>query len=128
MEISLLTERVVSAMYAVVGLSMFLRPTLWLNLIDDILKTNVRTILMMCFGLPLGLWVVLVHNEWTLEPTVIVTIIGWSALVKACLHLAFPLVFESLVPKMRIGRTFIATEGAIFAALCGWAFYYSMGR
>ncbi|MDI9818528.1 MULTISPECIES: hypothetical protein [unclassified Legionella] len=42
------------------------------------------------FGLVIGLIMVVVHNIWSMEPRVVVTILGWVILIKSILWLAIP--------------------------------------
>jgi len=41
-------------------------------------------------GLMLGLFLVIIHNIWVMEPRVIVTLICWFILIKSVLWLAIP--------------------------------------
>lgn len=47
-----------------------------------------------------GFTLVTYHNVWTKDWTVLVTIIGWLALIKGILLLAFPKQFQSLSAPM----------------------------
>jgi len=41
-------------------------------------------------SLPIGLYLVTYHNIWVKDWEVIVTIVGWSALIKGFLYIAYP--------------------------------------
>lgn len=43
-----------------------------------------------CFGVIIGFVLLHVHNDWVLDWPVIVTLLGWAALIKGVAILAFP--------------------------------------
>ena len=59
-----------------------------------VINDSVRNIVYVYFGgilaLLFGLLIVLVHNSWVANWTVIVTVIGWLALIKGIWLLVFP--------------------------------------
>jgi len=42
------------------------------------------------FGLMLGLFLVLIHNFWVMEPRVVITVVAWFILIKSILWLSLP--------------------------------------
>lgn len=54
-------------------------------------------------GLLLGLFLVIIHNIWTFEPRIVVTILCWIVLIRAILWLSFPERMVALTKKTTAG-------------------------
>lgn len=52
------------------------------------------------FGLMLGLFLVIIHNVWVMEPRVVVTVISWLILAKSILWLSFPECMTRIAKKL----------------------------
>jgi hypothetical protein len=65
-----------------------------------------------------GFLLVTFHNIWLMEPTVIITLIGWAALIKGILIIAVP-KFMIKLSKGIIGTQTIITIWAIAAIILG---------
>ena len=76
--------------------------------------------------LPLGLAIVFTHNDWVMDISVIVTLIGWVWTIKITLWLLIPRLmkktFSSLVPYM-LNPWFIRIYGISMAAIGLFIFY-----
>ena len=92
-----LTEQLIGWMLMFVGASVLLRPGVWVNFGRDIYNLDTKGINRLaiisttCF-LPMGLLVVLTHNDWSgfSIPSLIVTILGWTIIVKTLLFFFLP--------------------------------------
>ena len=92
-----LTEQLMGWMLLFVGASVLSRPNVWVNFGRDIYNLDTKginrlaIISIMCF-LPMGLLVVLTHNDWSgfSVPSLIVTILGWIIIVKTLLFFFLP--------------------------------------
>ncbi len=92
-----LTEQFMGWMLLFVGASVLIRPGVWVNFGRDIYNLDnkginrLAIISTMCF-LPMGLLVVLTHNDWSCSsiPSLIVTILGWTIIVKTLLFFFLP--------------------------------------
>ena len=78
--------------------------------------------------LPAGLAIVLTHNVWTPDWRVIITIVGWLAVVTGAIRMIFP---QQAAAKARglIAQPLIPTIGAaiwlaIGALLCFYGYYH----
>lgn len=97
MGISLFTlvEQGMGYLIGIVGLSVLLRTQNWINILNDVCswkKQALITFTLLCsfLYLPIGMAIVLIHNEWTWSSSVIVTILGWVILLKMLVFLFFP--------------------------------------
>ena len=100
--ISILTLRLSEAIglyMIVVGIGGFAAPSRWRAMMDDLERSPG---LVMALGFPVfavGAALVLIHSIWTDPLAVIVSLIGYVALVEGALLLATP------APLLRIGRS-----------------------
>lgn len=69
------------------------------------------------FGLILGITLVIIHNIWTRESEVLITLIGWFLLVKSVLWLSFPECMMNCTQKMYSGWGYYLV--AIIAGIIG---------
>ena len=99
--ISILTLRLSEAIglyMIVVGIGGLMAPTRWCAMMDDLERSPG---LVMALGFPvfaIGTALVLIHSIWTDPLAVIVSLIGYAALIEGALLLAIP------APLIRIGR------------------------
>ena len=91
-------------------------------------QTKSSPFLMGLFCLLMGLPVVILHNIWEFSVVGFITLIGWGALVKAVVLLAFPdLIFSKLdnrsdnLLKIRAWVAFIFGLGLMY---CGYYPYW----
>ncbi|MDE0151918.1 MAG: hypothetical protein OXK80_05430 [Bdellovibrionales bacterium] len=97
MGISLFTliEQGMGYLIGIVGLSVLLRTQNWINILNDVCSWKKQTLItftLLCsfLYLPIGMAIVLIHNEWSWSSAVIVTILGWVMVLKMLVFLFFP--------------------------------------
>ena len=94
-----LVEQLLFFMLLFLGLSFVIQNQLWIKLIKFLYSQEEQTFQIICLvsgavlTLPVGLLLVLTHNDWELSPSLIVTVIGWVALVKALFLILYPKIF-----------------------------------
>ena len=76
--------------FLIVGVSHIARPEMWVDLFQKMIAGGVAAPVLAGMHLPLGLVLILTHNDWQWEPGLIFTIIGWSYTLKGTLYLLFP--------------------------------------
>lgn len=90
METSMLIARILSVIYlsaAVGGLS---NSEGFRKIADDVYKNAALTYVMGLIAVILGSLVVHFHNHWVGNWTVLITLVGWLALIKGIVLIAFP--------------------------------------
>lgn len=90
MDTSLLLAQIMGIVFATVGVGMALNMGNMNKLFNDMLKSPGLLYFAGVLNLVLGSLVVLTHNVWTGGWVVLVTIIGWMALVKGFMWIVFP--------------------------------------
>ena len=99
----ILVEQFMGWMLLFVGTSVLVRPMVWANFgrsiynMDEAGINRLAIITTTCF-LPMGLLVVLTHNDWSgfSVPSLIVTILGWTIIIKSLLFFFLPVTMLKL--------------------------------
>lgn len=95
MDNSIFIARVFGLFYLVMGIGLLLNRKAFQNLIEDFCKSAALLFYGGLFALALGIVLILTHNVWVADWTVIITIIGWLAFIKG----VWIVVFPGTVPK-----------------------------
>jgi len=74
----------------IMSLIFLLRKKTWLDQITSFLKDKNYVMVTGWLALVLGLFTVILHNIWTADWRVVITIFGWFSLIKGILRLGFP--------------------------------------
>ena len=90
MENSIFIAKVFGLCYLVIGTGLLLNQKFWRAVIDDFSENAVTILFGGLFALVVGVVIVLTHNVWVGNWTVIITIIGWVALIKGIWIIVFP--------------------------------------
>ena len=93
-----LSEQLVFCFFISYGLSLMVQTRLYMALLDLLNQSPRPRFLLIClvcglFCLPFSLLLVLTHNDWSLSPSIIVTLTGWVALIKSLLLFLCPQLF-----------------------------------
>ena len=113
----LLVEKGTGFLYLVFGLSLMLQLKFWMDFVETCRKDPPRCLALVLVGLPLGLSVVLLHNQWSWTPAVFVTLFGWIALLKSSSYLLFPEPFMKLIPKRVALLKILRLEGPLLVVI-----------
>jgi hypothetical protein len=76
--------------FLIVGVSHIARPEMWVDLFNKMIAAGVAAPVIAGMHLPLGLVLIITHNDWQWQPGIIFTILGWSYTFKGTLYLIFP--------------------------------------
>lgn len=90
MELSVLIAKITSVVYLSAALGAVFSRDHYRRLLDDLFKNAALTYLMGFTAVILGFLMVNYHNTWGKDWTVLITILGWLALMKGVLIIAFP--------------------------------------
>ncbi|MBT3581986.1 hypothetical protein HOC37_07510 [bacterium] len=120
---ALITAKLVSIIFIVLGLSFFFQPQIWRKYTEYVLENPYKFQFTYLFILIFGTTIVLLHNIWVWDWPVIITIYGWFVAIKGAISLLYPQIgqkFQGLVNKKlfnvaRIGGLIYALLGAMLA-------------
>lgn len=104
MELSLFLGQLFGLSLAIFALIGLLRPSLIVDAMADFSRQPLIELLFGFVGIVVGLAIILTHNVWAKDWTVVITLVGWAALLKGVMFL--------LVPQklMDFGRTVYQTQ------------------
>lgn len=90
MDLSIFVAQVTAVIYLAVGVGMFFNKKYYAKLLEGFAKDMSSLYLGGFVALVVGFALVTFHNDWVKSWEVLVTIIGWLALIKGVMLLAFP--------------------------------------
>jgi hypothetical protein len=123
MGMELAVERIAALFYLIMGVSLLFRPFIWVNYIDELRKENPAANAYALVHLLLGLIIVVFHNTWSMEASVIITIVGWGVILKMVTFLLFPRFLVGLLPTGDKLTKMARLEGAIFTFFMLWVLW-----
>ena len=95
-ETTLLVSQLAGPILVVMGLGFLLNLKFFLGVYKDFGKSPMMTLLLGMMTMLLGLLIVMRHNLWSTPAEVIVSIIGWGALVKSVGFIVAPKLLAKL--------------------------------
>ena len=114
--------QIFSLVYLTVGVGMLINPGFYKKLFTDFCESAAVMYLGGIMALAIGYLILAFHNTWTKDLSVIITVIGWLALVKGVLILVQPKMMIALTKAM-LKENLLKIE-AIVVILLGLAFSF----
>lgn len=90
MESSIFIAKIFGLCYLVIGIGFMFNREAFGRIIDDFSKNAALMFFAGLFALAVGAAIILTHNIWTANWTVMITIIGWAGFIKGVWIIAFP--------------------------------------
>ena len=114
-EISIFMARIIALIYIPLGIAMMTGQIKAKEMFADYEKSSVTTLFVGIFAVIAGTFLATYHNIWVKNWTIIVTILGWVAVVEGVLFIAFP------KPALNVGKKISKNEKAwsFFALIVG---------
>lgn len=120
METSILIAKLFGTAYCIVGIALLFNSDFYRNIFEDFWKNHVLYYITGILTLIAGLAIIVNHNIWIANWTVIITILGWLAFAKWIGLLVFPEFNLKLIEKLKDSKSLILAWG-IFATVL-WAY------
>ena len=98
MELSILVAKILAVSYIAISLGQLFSGMTYKKMFKDIMDSSSAMLMMGLFGIIIGFLLIEHHNIWVKDWPVIITIIGWAALVKGVMFLAFPNALKIFEP------------------------------
>ncbi|MFC2149591.1 hypothetical protein ACFLQ8_02710 [Candidatus Auribacterota bacterium] len=131
METSLFIARILGLCYLIIGIGFSFNPKTFQQVMADFCKNAALVLYGGIFSLVIGIVIILTHNVWVASWTVIITIIGWMALIKGIWIIVFPNSVAKLMEVYQKNETLprIQAIGALIfgAVLTYFGFFCGMG-
>ncbi|MCF7954735.1 MAG: hypothetical protein K9M75_02925 [Phycisphaerae bacterium] len=115
--------QIFSVVYLAVGIGMLFSPEFYKKMISDFLDNTAILYMGGIMALVVGLLILMFHNTWTKDFSVIITIIGWLALIKGVIILILPKTMVSLAKTIVNRPNFMKIE-AILVIIVGIFFSF----
>ena len=90
METSIFIARIFGLCYLIIGAGFVLNRKAFKQIMNDFCKNTALLFYGGLFTLVIGVVIILIHNIWVANWTMIITIIGWLALIKGAGMIVFP--------------------------------------
>ena len=117
MESTLFLAKILGVMFAVIGFAILFNINYYIKALGSFFKNEGLTYFAGFFILMMGLLLILVHNVWTQDWTVIITIMAWGTFIKGLFFLLFPEWMGEISKKFMTKGSL--TFGGVFALLLG---------
>jgi len=122
METTALIAKIIGILYLSFGIGLLFNKQYYSKAIENLLESSTYLIIGGFLAIIIGLLIIEYHNIWIKNWTVLITIIGWSALVKGILLLTFPKSFNMFKRLFKSKK--LINILAIFIILFGVMFCY----
>lgn len=94
----ILIAKIIGVIYLAFGIGLLFNKEFYLNAFKDILTNSSYLILGGFLAILFGILIIEYHNIWINSWIVIITIVGWIALIKGIVLLAFPRLISIYKP------------------------------
>ncbi len=113
--------QILGIVYFAVGLGILISPRFYAKMMKDLLDNRPVIYLSGFITITLGYFLVTFHNSWSAEWGLIITILGWVALLKGVVILLLPKTFIKIAKSMyhflRFSAAIITIGGALLIYL-----------
>jgi hypothetical protein len=114
MQTSIFLARLIGPVMTLVGISLLMNETAFRKMAMEFLRSPALIFFSGMILMPAGLAVVLSHNVWVLNWPVIITLLGWIAVISGALRVFAP------DRALKIGKKAIASKEFTVAAAAFW--------
>ena len=125
---ALFIERYFAISLLAVGLSHIALARQWRDFFLWLRATGMAGIIIAMYTFPLGLLIVLGHNIWTFDPSVIVTVCGWGMTLKSASYALIPGQAERMIPEGERAHRKYFVGGFVALAIGALLLYHSFFR
>jgi len=116
-------SQVLAIMYLSIGIGFFINPRFYRKKLKEMVTDSRMTLSFGLMALLAGFAIIKLHGEWTADWEVLITIIGWGALIKGIMYLMVPNLMLNLTEKLFSKRSYMRFWTVIIIAL-GLVFGY----
>lgn len=101
METSILIAKIIGLIYLSFGVGILLNGSFYKKEIPKLLENTAYLILGGFLAIIVGVLIIDNHNYWVKNWTIVITLIGWMALLKGIMLLAFPTLVKLFEPLFK---------------------------
>ncbi|MDX1444210.1 MAG: hypothetical protein R3270_10650 [Gammaproteobacteria bacterium] len=128
MELTLLLSKVLGLLLIITSLSFIIRRRYYEKVLEEFVQARALRMLMSIIELTAGLFLVILHNDWSSLAAAIITAVGWMAIIESTAYLFMPdRAFARLIgafnqPSWYIGGGLIGLLAGGYLVLVGFGF------
>lgn len=100
MELSLFLAKILGAVFTAFSVAGLMRPKIISDALRDFDHESFARLIAGCAGVGVGMAVILSHNIWTWDFRGLITLFGWTALIKGVSYLLLPKQAVSFTKSM----------------------------
>ncbi len=123
MDTSIFLARLIGPLLLVIAAGLLLRQTSWRPMASDFLANRALVYLTGFLALLAGLAIVNTHNVWVAHWPVIITILGWMAVIGGIFRMLWPERVIGIGERMLSNTSAITTIGVIEGLIGLWLTY-----
>ena len=104
-------------LYFVIGLGMFLNPKFYKKMMNEYAKSDPVLFISGILALAIGYLLITFHNAWDWNLGIVITILGWIALLKGIMILVIPKMTDRVMKFMQLEKMNFKTLGIVLVLL-----------
>ncbi len=109
--------QIISLVYLTIGIGILINPDFYKKLLESFIEDITALYFGGIMALVIGYLVVAFHNTWTKDFSVIITIVGWIALIKGILIIVRPKIMIALTKAIVSKGNFLKIEAIAIIVL-----------
>ena len=128
MVVAMALAKVLGLYFVVLSLGVIVNADRQRKIVKEMVKSPAAVFSIGCIALLMGLVIVTLHNRWLPNWTLLITIIGWSKIVKGSLMLIFPeemarFAKHSIKDNTQVIGAILALVLGLYLTLMGFTIY-----
>jgi len=100
MELSLFFAKAIGVCFLILSISLIIAKSTYQLMIKDLINHPATLVLGGIINLVIGTLIVVSHNVWRADWTVLITVIGWFILIRGIIWTTFPGILLPILPKI----------------------------
>ncbi len=125
MENAVAIAKVISPVYLILGLSIVMYSKSWQKIMDNWQKDHYSLIPLMILYPAFGAIIINMYNVWEWNVWLLVTLAGWTLLIKGAMYFLLPGATLKSMMKMGTSKSMLLMSGLIATAIGAALGYYS---
>jgi len=117
MELSILTSKILAAIYISSGVGILLGKINFKTIAEDLDNSPALTFISGAIAITVGIFLLQYHNIWANDWTVLITLVGWAFLIGGIMVLIFPkmlIYFGKFYKPSPVWAIFMISFGLLF--------------
>ena len=120
MELSILVAKIIALIYIPLGIAMIAGQLKGKELVTSFEKSPAISLTMGYLGVIMGIFLITYHNVWVMDWPVLITVIGWIAVIESVAFLALPKMMFSKTKGMSTNEKLWGSIALILGLIFGY--------